>query len=140
MAEGRAAAKTERENEDVRRRAREQKGELEIAKAREILSAVGNGLSTLLSEDGLGRLGRLCGALLVVVAGGFAAKEASRVARTRLLAILGRPSLVRETTALSPFTAPLDAAKKIAKRMTSSAGSRGADWAEILQSGFPHHA
>ena len=121
-AEAKARAEAERTNEDVHPRARLQGAE--IRKAQEVLKAIGAGISNMLSPEGAGQLARLCGAMMCIVAGGFAARETTRVVRTRVLAVLGRPRLVRETTRISPLTSPVDALRKTARRLFSSNSQR----------------
>jgi ATPase family AAA domain-containing protein 3A/B len=51
-----------------------------------------------------------------LVASGFVAREAAKLGRQRLAAILGRPSLVRETSRLSALR-PVSAARQLVQRL-----------------------
>ncbi len=128
-AQAEGAAESERANEDVRARARAQQGNIDIEKATAVVRLVGEGVSALLADPE--RLGRLVVAALAVVGGGFAAREAAKLARARLMAILGRPSLVRDTSRVSLLASPLDTTAKLWARMRSSGNLTGA-FADVI--------
>jgi ATPase family AAA domain-containing protein 3A/B len=113
-------ARIERQNEDVRSRARKQQGELDnqkaVAVARETLSAFGKGAKALLTDPQ--QLTALVSGLTVLIVAAFSAREAAKLARKQAAAILGKPSLVRETSRVSILT-PRHAATTMSQRLGS---------------------
>jgi hypothetical protein len=67
-----------------------------IAVTETALSMVGNGITNLLNEPA--QLARLVGTGVALAAGVYSAREGAKLARQRIAAILGRPSLIRETS------------------------------------------
>ena len=113
-----ADAKAEITNEDVRKRA--QLRQLDAAKAQALavtkagLSMVGSGFMSLLSDPS--QLARFVGATVALAAGVYTARESAKLGRQRLAAVLGRPSLVRETSRVAVLK-PIAAARIIWQRI-----------------------
>jgi len=99
-AEAEARGAAERENEDIRlraMRARAAEDRRRVLEAVALASAyVARGAAALLDDPWL--LATLVGAIVVLVGGGFFAREAAILARSLAEAYLGRPRLVRETS------------------------------------------
>ena len=89
----------ERQNEDVHTRSRAQQGDIDTRKVKEALAQMGEGISSILNNPE--QLTRLVAAIAALVCCGFMAREGAKLARKRLEAILGKPSLVRATLLLS---------------------------------------
>ena len=100
MAEAKARAEVERVNEALHARGRAQQGALDKDRAIEVaqtsLRLLGDGVLRLLNDPVAG--GRAVALVGVVAAAVFGAREGFKLLRSRLEAILGRPSLVRETS------------------------------------------
>merc|ERR1719460_2728303 len=100
MAEAKARAALERENEGLHARQRNQQGTLDKQKAVEVaqtsLRIIGDGVNRLLTDPAAG--GRAVLLVFGCAAAVFGSREGFRLLRTRLEAILGRPALVRETS------------------------------------------
>lgn len=81
----RLEAQVERQNEDVRARARQQQGKLDhqkaVAVARETLSAVGQGVKSVLTDSQ--QLTALVGSVAVLIVAAFSAREAAKLTRQR---------------------------------------------------------
>ena len=84
---------------------------------REALIQVGSGFQSLLSDRE--QLTRLVLGITAVLAAGFASREGAKLIRQQLAAILGRPSLVRETSRITPLR-PMTAAQTLATRFRST--------------------
>jgi len=99
-AEASAKAEAERLNEDVSLRQIAAKGLEERRRTLEAITTVfshlGSGFTALLGNPR--QLATLLGSVLLVVAGGFLAREGATLVRQLLEAKLGRPRLVRETS------------------------------------------
>lgn len=115
MAEGKARADLERVNEDVHRRAQAVElrhlHERAVEVAKTSIKLIGEGAYSLISDPTMAlRTVVLLGGAATAV---YGAREGTRLARTRLEAILGRPALVRETSR-TKYTSPVSILKAAA--------------------------
>ena len=128
-AESKARIEEERQNEDVRVRQREQEGSIGTDRAVRVatlyVEALRDGAKRLVSDPEAGlRVVALVGGMSVAF---FGSREGLRLARTRLEAVLGRPSLVRETSIArgSPRKMMANALKRIGVRGGGMGGGGG---------------
>tara|TARA_B110000208_G_scaffold42251_1_gene55985 strand:- start:328 stop:2607 length:2280 start_codon:yes stop_codon:yes gene_type:complete len=129
-AESAARAREERENEDVRVRARAQQGDINTTRAvlvaSKYLDAARDGARALVTDPvtGAGAVGLVLGLACAV----FGARQGFRLLRTRLEAVLGQPSLIRDTNVVST---PRQAVAAAFRRLGSGGGSESGGQAAL---------
>ncbi|CAL8110523.1 unnamed protein product [Orchesella dallaii] len=119
--EAEVKAKVERENRDIyleQLRVKAQESRVTTLESiKTIGSVVGTGLSAFVSD--WDKMVQAAGAMTLLALGVYTAKNATTLAARRLEAILGRPSLVRETSRISPLEVvqhPIQTVKKVARK------------------------
>ncbi|CAG7830719.1 unnamed protein product, partial [Allacma fusca] len=124
--EAEVKAKVERENRDIyleQLRVKAQESRVTTLESiKTIGSLVGSGLSSFINEPG--KMVQTAGAITLLAVGVYTAKNATSLAARRLEAVLGRPSLVRETSRFSPLTLlqhPISAIKSLFTRKAGEA-------------------
>jgi len=116
IAEADGLVKAERQNEDVRSRARKQQGDIDLEKTKTVLREVGTAVDKFLGDKN--KLGAFVATVVTIISAAFFARESTKLARVQLEKVLGRPSLVRETSRITPLK-PLDTLKKVRRRWNS---------------------
>ena len=122
VAEKKAAAeadglvKAERQNEDIRSRARKQQGDIDLEKTKTVLRELGTAVDKFLGDKN--KLGAFVATIVTIISAAFFARESTKLARVQLEKVLSRPSLIRETSRITPLK-PLDALKKVRRRWNS---------------------